>query len=128
MKTSKANQLPYNDLKIRHPEVVMKLDRMGSFFPFRLSFARIMIRNLMKNKTKIACLIWDFDNDGYGHAVYTLDLEGKNVSLIAFSPEESLVNFHVGCFSRGFPFEFKSTSSGNNMGKSFLLTARASPF
>ena len=85
MKTSKANQLPYNDLKIRHPEVVMKLDRMGSFFPFRLSFARIMIRNLMKNKTKIACLIWDFDNDGYGHAVYTLDLEGKNVSLIAFS-------------------------------------------
>mgnify|MGYP007063718394 FL=1 len=85
MKTSEANRLPYNDLKIRHPEVVMKLDRMGSFFPFRLSFARIMIRNLMKNKTKIACLIWDFDNDGYGHAVYTLDLEGKNVSLIAFS-------------------------------------------
>ena len=49
-----------------------------------------------------------------------------SVSLITFSPEESLVNFHVGCFSSGFPFKFKSTSSGNKIGKSFLLTGSAS--
>jgi len=51
-----------------------------------------------------------------------------SVSLITFSPDESLTNFHVGCFSNGFPLTFRSTSSGNKIGKSFLSTATASPF
>ena len=45
-----------------------------------------------------------------------------SVSLITFSPEESLVYFQVGCFSKGFPFTLRSTSSGSNTGKSFFLT------
>ena len=50
-----------------------------------------------------------------------------SVSLITFSPEKSLVNFHEGCFSSGLPFKLKSTSSGNKTGKSFLLIGSASP-
>ncbi len=50
-----------------------------------------------------------------------------SVSLITFSPEESVVYFQVVCFSRGFPFTLRSTSSGNNTGKSFFLIGIASP-
>ncbi len=70
---------------LRTPEVVMDLDRMGSFFSFRLSFARIMLRNLLKNKTKINRSIWNFDDNGFGHAVYSLKLEEKVFSFIAIS-------------------------------------------
>ena len=51
-----------------------------------------------------------------------------SVSLTAFSPVESLVNFHVGWFSNGLPLTFKSTSSGSKTGKSFFSTGCASPF
>ena len=70
---------------LRSPEVVMDLSRMGSFFPFRLSFARIMIRNLLKNKTKIKTSTWSFDNNGFGHAVYSIVIEKRTLSFIALS-------------------------------------------
>ena len=34
-------------------------------------------------------------------------MSSVSVSLIAFFPEGSLVNFHVGCFSSGLPLTFK---------------------
>jgi len=74
-----------NILTLRSPEVVMDLSRMGSFFPFRLSFARIMLRNLLKNKTEIKTVTWDFDDNGFGHAVYSLVMEKKPLSFIAIS-------------------------------------------
>ena len=55
-------------------------------------------------------------------------MSSVSVSLTTSSPEESLVNFHEGCFSSGLPFKLKSTSSGNKIGKSFLSTVIASPF
>ena len=50
-----------------------------------------------------------------------------SVSLVTFLPEESLVCFQVGCFSKGFPFTLRSTSSGSSIGKSFLLIGIAFP-
>ena len=50
-----------------------------------------------------------------------------SVSLVTFSPEESLVYFQVECLSKGFPTTLRSTSSGNNIGKSFFLTGNALP-
>ena len=70
---------------LRSPEVVMDLSRMGSFFPFRLSFARIMIRNLLKNKTKIKRSTWSFDNNGFAHAFYSIVIEKRTLSFIALS-------------------------------------------
>jgi hypothetical protein len=85
MGQEKISSLNASNTKNRQPNFIMKLARMGSFFPFRLSFARIMLRNLMRNKVKIERSTWNFDADGFGHAVYSLNLSGKNISLLAFS-------------------------------------------
>tara|TARA_B100001123_G_C15246647_1_gene1001190 strand:- start:871 stop:1089 length:219 start_codon:yes stop_codon:yes gene_type:complete len=50
-----------------------------------------------------------------------------SVSLVTFSPVDSLTCFHLGCFSKGFPITFRFTSSGNKTGKSFFLTGIALP-
>lgn len=69
----------------RPPEHVMRLDRMGSFFPTRLSFMRTLIRRLDAAKTKIRCTVWEMDKGGFGRAVYQLQLGGRAYALIAFS-------------------------------------------
>ena len=73
------------ELNVREPSEVMKLERMGSFHPSRLSFARILIRKMIQQKTKINCTRWKIDKDGFGNAVYQLNLFGKDLALIAFS-------------------------------------------
>ena len=70
---------------IRAPSEVMKLERMGSCFPTRLSFMRILIRKLIYNKSNIKNHIWEMDQNGFGHAVLTIMLDRKTFSLIAFS-------------------------------------------
>ena len=73
------------DLNIRQPAEVMRLERMGSFHPTRLSFARILIRKMIQQKTEISCARWEIDKKGFGNAVYQLNLFGKDLALIAFS-------------------------------------------
>ena len=73
------------ELNVREPSEVMKLERMGSFHPSRLSFARILIRKMIEQKTEIKCSRWKIDKEGFGNAVYQLNLFGKDLALIAFS-------------------------------------------
>ena len=73
------------ELNVREPSEVMKLERMGSFHPSRLSFARILIRKMIDQKTKINCSRWKIDEKGFGNAVYQLNLFGKELALIVFS-------------------------------------------
>ena len=73
------------ELNVREPSEVMKLERMGSFHPSRLSFARILIRKMIQHKTKINCSRWEIDKKGFGNAVYQLSLFGKELALVAFS-------------------------------------------
>ena len=73
------------ELNVREPSEVMKLERMGSFHPSRLSFSRILIRKMIQQKTKINCSRWKINKDGFGNAVYQLKLFGKDLALIAFS-------------------------------------------
>ena len=70
-------------IDLRKPEVVMKLDRLGSFHQSKLSFLRCFIREF-KN--------WEFqtkefnlDNQGFGHIVYVVNNGQKQYSLICFS-------------------------------------------
>ena len=70
-------------IDLRKPEVVMKLDRLGSFHQSKLSFLRCFIREF-KN--------WEFqtkefnlDNQGFGHIVYVVNNSQKQYSLICFS-------------------------------------------
>jgi hypothetical protein len=70
---------------LRHPDDVMRLARMGSMFPSRLSFLRTLLRRLSDEQAQIRRPVWEIDADGYGHAVYTLTLGGHCYALVAFS-------------------------------------------
>ena len=63
----------------------MRLERMGSFFPTRLSFMRSLIRQLAIEKAKVTRSHWVMNDQGFGYAVYTVQLSGYDYSLIAIS-------------------------------------------
>ena len=69
----------------RPPSEIMSLEKMGSCFPTRLSFMRILMRRLIRNKSEIKTHLWKMDNKGFGHAVFTINLDKSYYSLIAFS-------------------------------------------
>jgi len=70
-------------IDLRKPELVMKLDRLGSFHQSKLSFLRSFIREFKS---------WEFttekfalDKQGFGHIVYLVNNGQKQYSLICFS-------------------------------------------
>jgi hypothetical protein len=69
----------------RPPEVVMKLARMGSFHQTRLSFMRVLLRRLKKEKWQFERKLWEISADGFGRAVYTVSGPERSYSLVAFS-------------------------------------------
>lgn len=77
---------------LRPAETVMRLDRMGAFFPTRLSFMRVLMRRLAAERARVDRTLWEIDGNGFGRAVYAVELGGHTYSLIAFSndlrPEE----------------------------------------
>ncbi len=79
-----ADALPAQ-LPLRSPSTVMRLDRLGAFFPTRLSFLRSLLRDLAAQNAQPVRTRWEIDADGYGRAVYTIELDGHRYSLIAFS-------------------------------------------
>lgn len=70
---------------LRPPSQVMRLARMGSAFATRLSFMRILIRELMTGGWTVSRPLFDLDRDGYGTAVYRVAKPGRSYSLVAFS-------------------------------------------
>ncbi len=70
---------------LRDPSVVMRLDRMGSFFPTRLSFMRALLRDLSASQAHCRRTVFDLDGLGFGRAVYTVDVDGRSYSLCCFS-------------------------------------------
>ena len=72
-------------LALRPPELIMRLERIGSFFPTRLSFLRSLLRKLADEGVGVKRTAIDLDDQGYGHAVYEVSLDGSPYSLIAFS-------------------------------------------
>ncbi len=70
---------------LRPASQVMRLQRMGSMFPTRLSFLRSLMRRLSEEQVTVTRPVWQMDEDGYGHGVYSLTLGGFTYSLVAFS-------------------------------------------
>ncbi|MEM8749063.1 MAG: hypothetical protein AAGF28_02095 [Pseudomonadota bacterium] len=70
---------------LRDPNTVMRLDRMGSFFPTRLSFLRSLLRDLADEERKPRQAATQWDEDGFGHAVFEADLHGRTYSLIGYT-------------------------------------------
>jgi len=78
------------NIQFRDPTEIMKLSRLGSFHQSKLSFLRSFIREFKNWNYKRN--IFDLDKNGYGTAVYSLEKNGKNYSLVCFAnylnPEE----------------------------------------
>lgn len=72
-------------VSLRPPSDVMRLARMGSFFATRLSFMRVLVRELMHGGWSIGRPRFDVDAQGYGTTVYRVAKPGRVYSLIAFS-------------------------------------------
>ena len=70
---------------IRSPNNVMTLSRLGSSFPSRLSFMRILIRRLIKGRSKLKVLSKELDWAGYGSMVLSLSLDNRTYSLIGYT-------------------------------------------
>ena len=72
---------------LRPPDQVMRLERMGSMFPTRLSFLRVLMRNLAADDAQVTRYIWQIDEQGYGYAVYSVRFGGHVYSLVAVTQE-----------------------------------------
>jgi hypothetical protein len=68
----------------RPPEQVMRLARMGSAHPTRLSFLRAVLRRMIAEKWRFDRPVWDMDAKGVGRAVYRAIGPERTYSLVAF--------------------------------------------
>lgn len=81
------DQAPATEFPLRPPAQVMRLRRMGAAFPTRLSFLRTLMRALRDDHATVSRPVWKIDADGFGHAVYTVELGGHLYSLVAVSTD-----------------------------------------
>ena len=63
--------------KVKQNTNYMRLDRMGSRYPSRLSFSRSMLRRLVNDNWKINKSIFNLDKDGYGTVVYEIIINNE---------------------------------------------------
>jgi len=74
-------------MPLRPPAQVMRLSRMGSMFPTRLSFLRTLIRRLAAERAQVTRPVWEMCEEGFGHGVFSVDLGGQTYSLVAVSTD-----------------------------------------
>jgi hypothetical protein len=77
---------------LRPADTVMRLARLGSFHPTRLSFSRSLVRRMGRETWQFRQTVFDLDAQGYGRAVYEITTPKGLLSFAAFSnylaPEE----------------------------------------
>ncbi len=69
----------------RPADVVMRLARMGSAHPSRLSFLRVLLRRIKSEGWQIDRPLWQVDANGVGRAVYRAKGPARTYSLVAFA-------------------------------------------
>ena len=69
----------------RPADRVMRLARMGSAHPTRLSFLRVLLRRMQNEKWRFERPVWDIDAKGVGRAVYSAHGPERTYSLVAFA-------------------------------------------
>lgn len=70
---------------LRSPDTVMRLARMGSAHPTRLSFMRTLLRRLKAENWRFDRPVWQIDANGVGRAVYRAIGPRRTYSLVAFA-------------------------------------------
>ncbi|MDR0808898.1 MAG: hypothetical protein LBE86_07210 [Gemmobacter sp.] len=84
-KKAEGPQVTPTAMPLRDPHEVMRLSTLGAMHFSRLSFSRSMIRTMRREGWKIRRIVFDLDYDGFGHAIYRVDMGGRVCSLVAFS-------------------------------------------
>ncbi len=72
---------------LRSPEVVMQLERLGSFHSTRLSFTRTLIRRMHREKWRFETVYNTLNEFGYGCLIYMIHTPQGIVSFVAFADE-----------------------------------------
>jgi len=73
------------ELTLRPASVVMDLDRLGTLYPYPLSFMRSLLRRIMREKWDIVPAIFDLTPEGYGDVVYEVTTPNAVFSYVIFS-------------------------------------------
>tara|TARA_B100000787_G_scaffold167986_1_gene155855 strand:+ start:3199 stop:4860 length:1662 start_codon:yes stop_codon:yes gene_type:complete len=71
------------NIKLRDPNVIMKLSRLGSFHQSKLSFLRSFLNEFKDWDYKRD--LFNLDQNGYGEAVYSFKKKNRVYSLICFA-------------------------------------------
>ena len=69
----------------RDPDVVMRLARLGSAHPTRLSFLRVLLRRVKDEGWQFDRPLWQVDAQGVGRAVYRARGPNRTYCLVAFA-------------------------------------------
>ena len=75
------------EVKLRDPNIVMKLSRLGSFHQSKLSFLRSFLKEFKDWEYKRD--LFELNEFGYGIAVYSFKKDSRIYSLICFANELS---------------------------------------
>ena len=98
-----------SDIAPRDPDVVMRLSRMGSAHPMRLSFLRVLLRRLQTEGWRFDRPLWEVDDRGVGRAVmrsgYSRSARsrysrGSSSMLRIFAPDAALVDAFAAAHAR----------------------------
>ena len=73
------------EISRRAPDLVMRLDRLGSFHQSRLSFMRVLLRRIARENWRFSRPVFEIDENGVGHAVYCAHGPERTYSLVAFA-------------------------------------------
>jgi hypothetical protein len=70
---------------LRTAPMVMRLARVGSFHPTRISFTRTLIRRMARERWQLSRTRFDLDDTGVGTAVYRIDTSQAPVWFVVFA-------------------------------------------
>ncbi len=70
---------------LRDPSIVMDLKRLGSFYPYKLSFMRKIIRKITREKWTVNLSVFNLDKDGFGEAIYEIKTPKNNYHFVVFA-------------------------------------------
>jgi len=85
MSCASLNPMPETARFRRDPSVVMRLARLGSAHPTRLSFLRTLLRRLRREGWRIDRPVFAIDDRGVGRAVYRATGPERSYSLVCFA-------------------------------------------
>ena len=81
----------YNDemagLELRPAHIVMDIERLGTLYPYPLSFMRSLIRRMIREKWKITSAYLDLNEKGFGDAVFEIQTLNQIYSYVIFAKD-----------------------------------------